>query len=175
MTEAVADSNRPSPWSEQTTGWHVARWGRLGWAETVVKGLALAIAVGVAVARLVDGGRGDGWQIPSDHRLPFWLLVAIAVGYLFTVIDRWADREVVAMAFVVAMVAGHWSLVWVMGLTPWPSATVRVFATLMAVGELIKIAYFATSGARVRDLPRAVPFVMTGALAVVYLIAAFTA
>ena len=40
----------------------------------------------------------------------------------------------------------------------------------MLLGDLFKLAWFATTGARVRDLPRAVPFAMTGVVAAAYLV-----
>lgn len=46
---------------------------------------------------------------------------------------------------------------------------------LMAVGEALKVAYFVTTGARVRELPRSVPIVMTSVLAVVHVVIAVTA
>ncbi len=164
---------RPEPWSGRKD-WHVARWGPLGWAETTVKAAALILAVVVGAQQLLAAD-GLGWAVPRHHQLPFWLVVAVAVGYLITAVDRWIDREIISMIFVVASLLGHWSLVIALGGATWPGSATRVFALLMIVGELIKIVYFTTSGARVRTLPRRLPIMMTAALAAVHLVVAVTA
>ena len=150
------------PWSGQKT-WHVARWGPLGWVETGIKLAAILLALVAALG-------GGAWSAPPDHALSFWALAAVAVGYVAAVADRWIDRELVALAFVFAMIGGHASMLYAMGGSEWPGARVRAFAGLMLLGDLVKIAYFAKTGARVRDLPRAVPLVMTGALGSIYLV-----
>ena len=155
------------PWSGQS-GWHVADWGWWGWAETAIK----LVAIVVAMVAAVDAG---AWSVPDGHRLSYWLLVAVAVGYIGTVVDRLQDREVVAMVFVGAMVVGHWSLVFAMGRPDWAAMTVRAFVGLMLVGDLVKVGFFVVSGARVRGLPRAVPVVMTAGLVAVYAVALIAA
>lgn len=160
-------SERTAPWSHQQPGWHIADWGWWGWTETTVK----LVAIVVALAAAAEAG---AWSIPSTHRVPFVVLVAIAIGYLGTGVDRFLDREVVAMIFVVLMIFGHWGIVFAMGRTGWPAASVRTFAGLMLLGDLIKLGFFATTGTRVRSLPSAVPITMTGLLAAGYLAALFT-
>ena len=165
---------RQAPWSGQV-GWHVADWGTLGWAETALKAGALAAAVVMLTVRLSGIGADDGWAVPAGHRLPFWLLVTVAAGYLLTVVDRLVDREVISLLFVAATLVGYWSLVWAMGYPPWPATLVRGFAVLMLAGELVKIAYFITTGARVRSHPPMVPVVMTSAVAAVHVLVVATA
>ena len=163
-TGTVGTTERAQPpWSGQRW-WHIADWGPWGWAETAIKLVAIAVAV-------IAAAGGAALAIPDHHRLTYWILFAVAVGYLFTVLDRLQDREIVAMAFVAAMIVGHWAMVLVMGRDDWPAGIVRAFAGLMLVGDLVKIGYFTVTGARVREFPRAVPIVMTAALAGCYLVA----
>ncbi len=161
-------SDRTAPWSHDQPGWHLARWGWWGWTETAVK----LVAIGVALAAAAEGG---AWSIPSTHRVSFVVLVVIAIGYLGTVVDRFLDREVVAMVFVVLMIVGHGAIVFAMGRTDWPAVSVRAFAGLMVCGDLVKLGFFVTTGTRVRRLPPSVPIAMTGLLAVAYLVAFITA
>ena len=156
-----------APWSGQT-GWHVADWGPWGWSETVVK----LIGIIVAFAAAIDEG---AFGVPSSNRLAYWLLVAAGVGYVAAIADRYVDREVVAFAFIVATVLGHVAIVYAMGRADWPSTPVRAFASLMLVGDLIKIGFFATTRASVRGIPWTVPLAMTSALAIAYLIVLVTA
>lgn len=158
---------RTAPWSQPQPRWHLADWGWWGWTETAVK----LVAIGTALTAAADGG---AWAVPATHRFPFVVLVAIATGYLGTVIDRFLDREVLAMVFVVAMLIGHWALVFAMGQTEWPATSVRVFTGLMLLGDLVKLGFFVTTRTRVRQLPRLVPIAMTGVLAAAYLAAFLT-
>ena len=155
------------PWSGQS-GWHTADWGPWGWAETMVK--LLAIVVGVSAA--IGGGAA---AVPGDHRLTYWLLLVVAVGYVGSIFDRLADKEIIAMGFVVLTLVGHWSVVYAMGGAEFPSSSVRLFAGLMLVGDLIKLGFFATTRSSVRGIPWTIPFAMTSALCLCYLVALIAA
>jgi hypothetical protein len=149
-----------APWTGQT-GWHIASWGPWGWAETIVK----LAGVAVALAAALEGGAAS---TPATHRVPYWILFAVAVGYIGTVIDRLIDRELIAIGFVLLMLLGHWSMAYAMGRPAWPTSSVRTFAALMLVGDLIKIGYFVTTRTRVRTMPWTTPTALTGALVVAY-------
>lgn len=159
----MSETTTAGPWSGQR-GWHIADWGPWGWAETAVKAVAIVVAV---VAALSDGAVA----VADDHRIAYWVLVAAAVGYVFAIGDRLIDREIIAVAFVVAMVIGHGAIVYAMGRDDWPAGAVRTFAGLMLIGDLIKIGYFATTRTSVRNLPWTVPVAMTSSLAVLYVVA----
>ena len=161
------ENTRAAPWSGQTA-WHVADWGPWGWSETVVK----LIAIVVALAAAIDDG---AIAVAGSHRLAYWLLVAVGIGYVGAIVDRYVDREVVAFAFVVLMVLGHAAIVFAMGRTDWPASSVRAFAGLMLLGDLIKIGFFVRTRASVRGIPWTVPVVMTGTLAVAYAVVLVTA
>lgn len=161
-TGEPSGTDAAAPWSGQQ-GWHVANWGPLGLAETTVKAVAILIAL-VAVTG------GGALAVPQGRSLPYWLLVIVAVGYVVAIADRLVDREITAVVFVVAMVVGHGAIVYAAGGSNWPAGAVQLFAGLMLLGDLVKIAYFATTGARVRGLAPVVPMVMTGTLACAYLL-----
>lgn len=57
------------------------------------------------------------------------------------------------------------------GWPTWPRAAVRWFTGLMVAGDVVKVGCFLHTGARVRSLARAVPIVMTTALAAAYAVA----
>ncbi len=152
-----------APWTGQQ-GWHVANWGWWGWAETVAK--LAAIVVGLAAAI----GGGGAVAVPDDHRIAFWALTAVAVGYTVAIYDRFIDREIFAMGFIVAVVVAHWAMVYAMGRDVWPGTAVRWFAALMLAGDLIKIGFFATTRTSVRSIPWPVPVAMTSTLALLYLV-----
>ena len=155
-----------APWSGQS-GWHIANWGPWGWAETSVKLAGIVVAVNTAF--------GDGAaSVPATHQVPYWILFAVALGYLGTVIDRLIDREIIGIGFVALILLGHWSMVYAMGRPEWPTSSVRTFAAFMLVGDLIKIGYFATTHTRVRGIPSTVPIALSGALVIAYAVALIT-
>lgn len=153
-------TNPRAPWTGQT-GWHIANWGPWGWAETIVKLAGIAVALAAA---LEEGAAAT----PATHRVPYWILLAVAVGYVGTVINRLIDRELIAIGFVLLVLLGHWSMAYAMGRPGWPTSSVRTFAALMLVGDLIKIGYFVTTRTRVRTMPWTIPTALTGALVVAY-------
>ena len=53
--------------ARQTTRWHAARWGTLGWIETGVKSVAFLCAY-VALASSIS----TGWSTPAGSELPSW-------------------------------------------------------------------------------------------------------
>lgn len=152
------------PWTGQER-WHRADWGPLGWAETAIKLIGIAVAV-------VAAARGGAWAVAADHPLAHWLLMVTAVGYVVAIFDRVQDREVTAMGFWALMVTGHGAMVWAAGGDTWPEGSVVLFALLMALGDAVKIVFFVTTRAQVRDLPRRLPIVMTATLLVLYLLIA---
>lgn len=162
-----AGLRRETPW-RPSTGWHSADWGPWGAAESLVK--ILAILTGLFAA-FPDGA----FAIPEAGGPAYWVLVGLAAAYGFSLFDRIKDRELTALAFWGLNVSGHLAVVYAMGATTWPQTPVRGFAALMLIGDLIKLGFFLRTGARIRNLPRAVPILLTAVFAVLYAIVLATA
>ena len=89
----------------ETAGWHVARWGALGWIETGVKSLAFLCAY-VALAHT---DTTSGWSAPHGVRIvELVLLGAASLGLLAAIGDRLLEREIVAMVFVCSTTQPIW-------------------------------------------------------------------
>lgn len=140
--------------------WHISPWPPLAWLETAVKGVAQLIGIAVLFSAI-----GDHFRRPTGTRLAeVTLLAVLSLGLLAAIADRIADREIVAMAFVVPNIIAHWGVVIGLLTVPGPDGPVSAFFALMLLGEIVKLVFLRTSGFRVRDVsPRVV-----GALTIVY-------
>ena len=154
--------------SREPAGWHVARWGRLGWIETGVKSLAFLCAY-VALATSIT----TGWSAPGGVRIVELVLVGIAtVGLLAAIGDRLLEREIVAMVFVCFSNVAHLALLPRLLMTTGPERLLTAFAVLMMCGELVKIRFLRSTGFTVRNTLASIVIGLTTAYAVVYALAA---
>lgn len=144
--------------------WHVGRWGPLGWLETALKGAGIVVGVAALVTTLGRSADGAG----GLRLAQVVLLAALSVGLLAAVADRLLEREIVGMAFIPFMLAGHVSMTVALARDGDLGGYVVAFGALMLAGDLVKVGFLATSDFRVRDLPRVVPIALTGAYAAGY-------
>ena len=147
--------------------WHVAKWPPLAWLETAVKLVALGIGVGTAVAALAN----PTFAFPTGLRLgQFILLVLLSLGLVAAIFDRLADRELIAMAFVVLNNLGHWGMVLALATASDLGRTVWLFAGLMLLGDLVKLWFIKAANFTVRDFPQRTLYVLTTVYVVGYLV-----
>jgi len=152
----------------EPTGWHVARWGRLGWIETGVKSLAFLCAY-LALATSIT----TGWSAPDSVRIVELVLIGIAtLGLLAAIGDRLLEREIVAMVFVCFNNLAHLALLTSLVTTDGPGRLLTAFAVLMMCGELVKLRFLHSTGFTVRNTPVSVVIGLTAAYALVYALAA---
>lgn len=152
----------------EAAGWHVARWGRLGWIETGVKSLAFLCAY-VALASSIT----TGWSAPGGVRIVELVLVGVAtLGLLAAIGDRLLEREIVAMVFVCFNNLAHLALLGSLVTTDGPGRLLTAFALLMMCGELVKLGFLYSTGFTVRNTPVSVVIGLTVAYAIVYALAA---
>lgn len=139
-------------------GWHIGDYGRLGWAETVVKAAAFLCAY-IAFAHAL----GRSVHSPAGLRVAELALLGVGeLGLLAAVGDRLIEREVGAMAFVVFNNAAHLGMLYSVLAVPGPGLLLTLFCALMACGESIKIVWLRTSGFTVRA---AAPLLVQGLVA----------
>jgi hypothetical protein len=151
-----------------TAGWHVTRWGPLGWIETGLKSCAFLCAY-VALATSIT----TGWSTPHGVRVAELVLIGIAtVGLLAAIGDRLLERETIAMVFVVFNNLAHLALLASLVTTAGPGRLLTAFAVLMTCGELVKIQFLRSTGFTVRNTPARIVIGLTTAYAVVYVLAA---
>ncbi len=144
--------------TEETKRWHVARWHPLAWMETAVKVAAHVIAL-VALGRALQHG---GWTWPDGGRLAqFIALSALSLGLVAAIFDRLAEREIIAMIFVLLNNLAHWGMVVALATRPGPGSLLTYFAALMLIGDLVKLRFLAVTRFTVRDTPRSVLYGLT--------------
>ncbi len=145
------DSASPQPW-------HVAQWPPLAWLETIIKAAALMIGIRMLFRTLAQ----PTWQVPSGLGLAqFILLILLSLGLIAAIFDRLAEREIVAMIFVVFNNLGHWGMVLALASKPGPGVFLSLFCGLMLLGDLVKLLFLKLHDFQVRDLPRIVLFGLT--------------
>jgi hypothetical protein len=164
MTGAGAHDASGEP--ETRDGWHVGRWGTLGWVETALK--TGGIAVGVAALWTSLGEPADG---PSGVRLAQVIVLGLlSLGLVAAIADRVLEREVVGMVFIILMVAGHACMTVALTRSGDLAAHVIAFSALMLAGDLVKLAFLRITGFRVRAISPAAVSGLTGAYAAAYLV-----
>ena len=154
--------------SREVAGWHVARWGAMGWIETGVKSCAFVCAY-VALASSIS----TGWSTPRGVRIVELVLIGIAtLGLMAAIGDRLLEREIFAMVFVCFNNLAHLALLVSLLTTAGPGRLLTAFALLMICGELVKIRFLHSTGFTVRNTPTATVIGLTAAYALVYALAA---
>ena len=151
----------------QQVAWHVGDYGPLGWAETTVKAAAFVcayLAFSDALSRSLHS--------PAGFRLAELALLGVAeLGLVAAIGDRLIEREIAAMAFVVANNAAHLGMLYAVLAIPGPGLLLSLFCALMVGGELIKLVWLRTTGFTVRE---AAPLLVQGLVAgyaLLYLVA----
>jgi hypothetical protein len=143
----VSGTVRHTPVAPDRRRWHRGSWGPLGTLETLVKSAAF-LAAYVAFARSIGHGRAT----PHGSVLAEVILLGVAeLGLLTAIADRVIEREITAMVLVIFNNAAHLGLIWALFSVRDARAAVIVFAGLMLVGELVKIAFLRITGYTVRD------------------------
>lgn len=147
--------------------WHVASWPPLAWLETVVKLAALVLGI-VALGQALSGG---AFALPGGLRLVQLVILAfLSLGLVAAIFDRLAEREIVAMAFVVLNNLGHWGMVVALATEPGPGGLLPAFAALMLLGDLVKLVFLRAHDFSVRDTPLVALYGLTGVYVVGYLV-----
>jgi hypothetical protein len=148
--------------SGQNTGrqsdWHVAHWPPLAWLETIIK----LAALGIGIAALAAGPGSGALSLPVGLRLAqFIILAVLSVGLIAAIADRIADREIIAMGFVILNNLGHWGMVVSLMTPAGPGALLTLFAALMLAGDVVKLIFIRVHDFQVRDTPRSVLYGLT--------------
>lgn len=146
-------------------GWHTARWPPLAWLETVIKLLAIAIGVATGWRALATPAFAvpAGWQLAACA-----ILLLLSLGLVAAIADRWTDREVIAMVFVVLNNLGHWGMLLSLASAHDPATNLLPFASLMLLGDVVKLVFIRVHRFTVRDYSPATLYGLTFAYVVGY-------
>jgi len=141
--------------SKPDVKWHIAKWPPLAWLETILKLVALIIGISAGVTALAVGE----FVLPTGTRLAqFVILIILSLGLITAIFDRIADREIIAMIFVVLNNLGHWGMV--LGLAA-ASEWLVWFAGFMLVGDLVKLLFIRVNQFTVRVFSPRILYALT--------------
>jgi hypothetical protein len=154
--------------SSSRKGWYVGAWTRLGWAETIIKLAAHAVA-GVALLYAIFTGV---YTTPQGLRFVEAVILGfLSLGLVFAIFDRFLQREIVAMVFVIVNNIAHWGMFYALFTQPGPGLLLPIFALLMLIGDLVKLRFLAVTDFILHaypSVPRWMPFFFTGIFIVGY-------
>ena len=147
--------------------WHVANWSPLGWLETGIKLIAFVSAIFALIQALSNGT----FISPSGTRLiQVIILVFLALGLFGAIFERYMQREIIAMIFVLVNNIAHWGMVYALLTIPGPGTLLLIFAGLMLLGDLVKIYWLRVSGFTQDGRPQSIFYILTGGYVVGYVI-----
>ena len=117
--------------------WHIYNWTILGWLETGIK--TIAILVGIYSFYL--SWNSQIWILPEGTNLIQWSILGIlSLGIFFAIFNRWENKEIISMIFVIFNNFGHWGiLVSLFKNIGW--SLLPYFAFFMLLGDLTKILF----------------------------------
>ncbi len=146
--------------------WHADRWPPLSKAETLIK----LAAFGFAYTGFATSIARAAVPIAQDARslAQVAILGVLALGLVAAVWDRWRRREIVSMVFVLLNAPAHWLLFVALLRGVAVDFWLFFFATLMLLGDLIKLVSFYVPPPPVRDLSPAAGTALTGIYALGY-------
>ncbi len=147
--------------------WHIANWSALGWIETGIKLIAFVAAILALINALSSGivtAPSGVWLIQVI------VLAVLALGLSVGIVDRYNQREIIAMIFILLNNLAHWGMVYALLTVPGPGNLLLIFTGLMLLGDLVKIYWLRVSGYTQGGYPQSVLYGLTGIFVVGYII-----
>lgn len=127
----------------QAQGWHTVQWGTWGWAETILKLIALALGVlaffqSNPASELVIGG--------NPHLLAVIVLAILTLFSVGQVGIRFTQKEIVSMIFAVLNFLGHAALLVAMLRVPTDLTLPILFGVFYTLGGIVKVQFMRVTG-----------------------------
>jgi hypothetical protein len=140
------------------TGWHVAQWGTLGWAETIVKGIGIIVAF-IALAQALPTGV---FTLGGNPRLAAIIVLALlTLIWLAPIPLRLQQKEIISMVFTILNLLAHIALL-VALLYVLPDRTLPIiFGVAYLIGEAIKRRWLIVSGYTEGGRPQSMMFMVS--------------
>ncbi|MEO8392492.1 MAG: hypothetical protein ABI700_05820 [Chloroflexota bacterium] len=146
-----------------TQGWHTAQWGTWGWAETILKLIAIVagiVAFFQTAGDLVIGG--------NPHLAAVILLALLSLLSIAQVAIRLTQKEIVSMIFAVLNLLGHFGLLIALLRVP-PDRTLAIaFGVFYVLGQLTKVQFLRVTGYTENGANSSAMLRTTGVIAAVY-------
>lgn len=151
--------------------WYVGNWSPLGWLETVIKAAAFLVAF-ITLANALSNGV---FTAPSGIRLVQVIVLAVlALGLIGAIVERYMQREIIAMVFVLLNNIAHWGMVYALLTLADVDNPLTIFAALMLCGDVVKLVWLRVSGYTQDGRPQSIFYFLTGFYVVGYVIILLT-
>ena len=127
----------------QHQGWHVAEWGTWGWAETILK----LIAVVAGMAAFVRTTSYTTFVVSGNQHLAAIILLAVltllSIGQIGI---RFVQRETISFIFALLNFLGHLALLIAMLHAPQERTLALIFGIFYVLGQLTKVQFLNVTG-----------------------------
>lgn len=142
------------------SSWYTARWTPLAWLEIVIKFGGITIGMIAGALTLAN----FAFIVPESIVRFFQLLIlfGMALGLLAGIVDRYLDREIGAMFFVILNNLGHWGMVISMVAGNLGMPVLALFCFIMILGELVKLRFLRITNVKIRNIPSSFLYGLTG-------------
>lgn len=138
--------------------WHIGNWSPLGWLETVIKAAAFVVAISTLGTALSNGA----FTAPTGGRLVQVLVLAfLSLGLTGAIFERYMQREIIAMVFVLVNNVAHWGMVYGLLTLPDIGNALPIFASLMLCGDVVKLVWLYVSGYTQDGRPQRIFYILT--------------
>lgn len=125
------------------SGWHVAQWGTLGWAETIVKFIGIIVAF-IAFAQAVPTGV---FTLGGNPRLAAIIVLALlTLIWLAPIPLRFQQREIISTVFTILNLLAHIALLLALLYVLQGNTLPLIFGVAYLIGEGIKRRWLMVSG-----------------------------
>ncbi len=150
-----------------STGWHVANWGAWGWAETILK----LIAVAAGIIAFFGATSASGFILSGNSHLAAVILGALLTFVTLAVIAvRITQREVIAVIFAILNALGHLGVLFALLRLPDQTTWPIIFGVFWVLGQFVKVQFLNVSGYTEGGSTSAMMRQVTIVLAVVYIV-----
>jgi hypothetical protein len=145
--------------NENQKRWYFGNWQILGWIESGLKIFAFMFAF-LQLYNVLSIGN---FEIPHGEILIVWIIqIILSIGLFAAIFDRYNNKEIFAMIFVLFNNLAHWGITFSIANTAGLSLNLILFYSFMLLGDLVKILFLRTSGFKVDRVPQSVMYGLTG-------------
>lgn len=127
----------------QSQGWHTAQWGTWGWAETILK----LIAIVAGILAFINSDAAAPFLIGDNpHLAALVVLALLTLGALGQLGIRFMQRETISFGFAVLNLLGHLGLLIAVLRVPDQPTLSLVFGAFYTLGQIVKIQFLRVTG-----------------------------
>ena len=143
--------------------WHTAQWGTWGWAETILK----LIAIVAGLIAFVQS-RGEFVLGGNPHLAAVIVLALLSLASIAQVVIRLTQKEIVSMIFAVLNLLGHFGLLIALLRVPPDRTLAIVFGVFYVLGQLTKVQFLRVTGYTESGANSSAMLRTTGVIAALY-------